>query len=137
LTLAACSFFFISVGLEPAPVINKYYRVLNSSTHKFLSSLRPLGSTRASCNGPWARPVSSHRHCPRGFASSNRLIPGLTATVQQYAPRTSVVRPGISSSCTKIRMTNPINNTTTSCPTGWQIYRPETRNEVLQLPEVV
>ena len=27
-----------------------------------------------------------------------------------------IVRPGISSSCTKIRMTNPINNTTTSCP---------------------
>ena len=26
-----------------------------------------------------------------------KLIPGLTATVQQYAPRTSVVRPGISS----------------------------------------
>ena len=41
LLLAACCFFFISVGLEPAPVINKYYRVLNSSWHKFLSS--PLG----------------------------------------------------------------------------------------------
>jgi len=29
-------------------------------------------------------------------AAARWLIPGLTATVQQYAPRTSVVRPGIS-----------------------------------------